>query len=180
VLGIQPLLWKKGWPMAGGSIRPGTYEVQSERSGGALQLAIDETRLPFDFRRSVFAQPGAPVGPSAVDLGVYMIRPHQTWTVDPVGAGNYTGAPFNKITIAGTMRARSVAGDAILPVPVFPGAREQLWQIDQLTDGSYRILSVAASGSKKPTALVATGASTAALATFDPADLTDRWTVKQP
>lgn len=198
VLGIRPLLWKDGWPVAGENIRPGTYEIQSERSGGALELAIDETRIAFDPRRSFFAKPGDPTGPianqtldqdsatwpagpSAVDLGDYMIRPHQQWAVEPVpSAGGWMGAPFYKITIAGTTRTLAVAGDELVTLHSFTGTPEQLWQIDQLTDGSYRILSKARAGSGRPAALVAVGASTPALAPFDPASAAGRWTFKTP
>jgi arabinan endo-1,5-alpha-L-arabinosidase len=195
VLGIQPLLWKDGWPIAGENVRPGTYEIQSERSGGALELAVDPVRIDFDARRSFFAKPGDPTGPipnltlaqdsagwpagrTAVDLGDYMIRPHQQWTITPAaGAGGYMGAPFYRITIAGTERALAVAGDDVVTVPAFTGAPEQLWRIDQLTDGAYRITPRTA---KAPLALVALGASTPALARFDPTSDTGRWTFKQP
>ncbi len=198
VLAIQPLIWKDGWPIAGENIRPGTYEIQSERSGGALELAIDETRIAFDARRSFFAKPGDPVGPianqtlaqdsttwpaglSTVDIGDYMIRPHQQWTVEPLaGAGGWMGEPFYKITIAGTTRSLAVAGDDVVTVPAFTGAREQLWQIDQTTDGSYRILAAGGVGGRRPYALVAVGVGTAALATLNPSSLSGRWTFRQP
>jgi len=38
VLDIRPLLWKDGWPIAGDNFQEGTYEIQSERSGYALEL----------------------------------------------------------------------------------------------------------------------------------------------
>ena len=45
VLDIRPLLWKDGWPYAGDNFREGTYEIQSERSGYALELAVDFVRM---------------------------------------------------------------------------------------------------------------------------------------
>jgi len=33
VLGIRPLLWKNGWPVAGDNVKEGTYEIESERRG---------------------------------------------------------------------------------------------------------------------------------------------------
>ena len=39
VLGIRPLLWKNGWPVAGDNFKEGTYEIESERRGYALELA---------------------------------------------------------------------------------------------------------------------------------------------
>lgn len=173
VLAIQPLLWKDGWPVGGENLPARTYEIQSERSGGALQLAVDDTRIAFDPRRSFFAAPGAPTGPIAsqtlaedmkswptgqiaIDLGDYMIRPHQQWTITPApGAGGAFGAPYYSIVIAGTQRALAVSGDDVVSVPAFTGAPPRLWRIDQLTDGTYRIMPK--TGSR---ALVAIGAST--------------------
>jgi len=199
VLGIQPLLWKDGWPVAGENIRPGTYEIQSERSGGALELAVDFVRMPFDVRRSFMAKPGDPVGPIPnqslaenqqswpagnveVDLGDYMIRAHQQWTISPVpGAGGAFGAPYYKIVIAGTDRALAVGPEGtVQAVPAFTGAPEQLWRIDQLTDGTYRIMPKGAAGAKEQVALVALGRSTPALTKFDPASDAGRWTFKLP
>ncbi len=197
VLGIQPLLWKDGWPVAGENLRRGTYEIQSERSGDALELTIDPTRIAFDPRRSFLAKLGDPAGPIAnqtlaqdavtwptgpigVDLGDYLIRPHQQWTIEPVpAAGGTMGTPFYRITIAGTTRALAVSGNDLTTVPVFTGGQDQLWQIDQSTDGRYRIMSVAATGAKKPSVLVAVGASTPALAA-DPHSDAGRWTFMQP
>ncbi len=46
VLDIRPLLWKNGWPVGGDNFKAGTYEIQSERSGFALELAVDFVRMP--------------------------------------------------------------------------------------------------------------------------------------
>lgn len=196
VLAIQPLLWKDGWPVAGDNIKPGTYEIQSERSGGALELAVDFVRMAVDRRGGFFGPPTGPVapvpmqtlaqdaavwpsGPIDVDLGDYMIRPHQQWTVEPVaGTGGYFGSPYYKIVIAGTDRALAATADRrVVTVPAFTGAEEQLWRIDQLTDGTYRISPKATSGSKQ-LALAAIGASTPVLARFDPGSDTGRWDFK--
>jgi arabinan endo-1,5-alpha-L-arabinosidase len=39
VLDIRPLLWKDGWPLAGENMKEGTYELESVRTGTALELA---------------------------------------------------------------------------------------------------------------------------------------------
>jgi arabinan endo-1,5-alpha-L-arabinosidase len=65
VLGIQPLLWRNGWPVAGANIPAGTYEIQSERSGGALELDVDFVRIKFERQRGFFGPPTTPVGPIA-------------------------------------------------------------------------------------------------------------------
>lgn len=199
VLAIQPLLWRDGWPIAGENLTPGTYEIASERSGNALQLTVDFVRIPFDPRRSFFAKSDTPIVPLpdqtlaedqatwpkdaiAVDLGEYMIRPHQRWTITPApNAGGYFGSSYYKIVIAGTERALAATpNDEVVTTPTFTGAPEQLWRIDQLTDGSYRITPKMKSASRPDVALVAIGASTPTLTTFDPASDAGRWTFKAP
>ena len=54
VLGIRPLLWKNDWPVAGDKFREGVYEIESERRGYALELAVDFVR--HDLPRSPFWQ----------------------------------------------------------------------------------------------------------------------------
>ena len=41
VLDIRPLLWKDGWPVAGENFKEGTYEIESVRTGTALELAVE-------------------------------------------------------------------------------------------------------------------------------------------
>jgi arabinan endo-1,5-alpha-L-arabinosidase len=198
VLAIKPLLWRDGWPVEGENVQAGTYEIESERSGRALELAVDFVRIDFDPRRSFMAGPDAPVTPIpdqtlaqdsavwpngaiVVDLDDYMVRPHQTWTITPMpAAGGYFGAPFYHIAVAGTDRALAVGKDgAIVAEPATSGA-EQLWQIDQLTDGTYRIMPRNMPDPAKPVALVAIGASTPALVAFDPNSDAGRWRFRQP
>src|SRR5512136_1279809 len=149
VLDIRPLLWKDGWPVAGDNFQEGTYEIQSERSGYALELAVDFVRM--DTGRRGFGPPSGPVTPVPsqdlaemsknwpagnidIRIGDYMFRPHQKWTITPVAnAGGYPGSPYFKITIAGTDRALAATADAeVVAVPKFTGGSEQLWRIDQL------------------------------------------------
>src|SRR4051812_26047912 len=40
VLDIRPLLWREGWPVAGENPEAGTYEIESARTGTALELAV--------------------------------------------------------------------------------------------------------------------------------------------
>lgn len=199
VLDIRPLLWKDGWPVAGDHFEPGTYEIQSERSGGALELKVDFVRMDMGRRRFGFGPPTEPVKPlpnqtlaqdSAnwptgniyVDLDDYMVRPHQMWTIAPApDAGGYPSDPYFKITIAGTDRALAATAEGdVIAVPAFTGAPEQLWRIDQLTDGTYRIMPKAMPGSSEPMALTAIGASTPALIKFDPNGDKARWNFRKP
>jgi arabinan endo-1,5-alpha-L-arabinosidase len=123
-----------------------------------------------------------PAGNIEVRLGDYIIRPHQKWTITPVtGHGGYLGSPFFKITLAGTDRALAATADGeLVTVPAFSGAPEQLWQIDQLIDGTYRIMPSAVPNSKERLALTAVGASTISLVKFDPQSDKGRWSFRAP
>jgi len=199
VLAIRPLLWKEGWPVAGDNFEEGTYEIQSERSGYALELAVDFVRMPwaggFGFR-SVPSGPVTPVpsqqlaevqkdwpaGNLDIRIGDYMFRPHQIWTIRPVAnVGGYPGSPYFKIQIAGTERTLAATeGGEVVAVAAFTGASEQLWRIDQLTDGTYRIMPKQMPNSKEPVVLTAAGRSTPTLAKFDPNSDKARWTFRKP
>ena len=48
VLAIRPLLWKNDWPVAGDEFHAGTYEIESERRGYALEIAVDFVRMQRD------------------------------------------------------------------------------------------------------------------------------------
>jgi len=193
VLGINPLLWKNGWPVAGDNFREGTYEIESERRGYALELVIDFVRMPGNMRRfnrdndePVKPIPSQlledvvetwPVGNIGVRIGDYMVRPHQRWTIKAVpDAGGYLGGPYYRITIAGTDRAlAATAGAEVITVPAFTGAAEQLWRIDQLTDGTYRIMPKVVPNSNDKLALVSSGDSTPTLAKFDMNSDNSKW-----
>jgi arabinan endo-1,5-alpha-L-arabinosidase len=200
VLSIQPLLWKNGWPVAGENFKGGTFEIQSERSGYGLELVVDFVRMPRSMR-NFFRQDnnepvkpippqelsdvinGWPTGNIGVRIGDFMSRPHQKWTITPVDSvGGYPGSPYFKITIAGTERTLSATEDCdVVTVPNFTGAPEQLWRIDQLIDGTYRIMpKVVPADSKEYLALIAVGNSTPTLAKFDPNSDKSRWNFKTP
>lgn len=159
VLGIRPLLWRNGWPVAGERFQGGTLAIESERRGYSLELAVDFVRIPqererfwqIDLTKPVVSIPDQslsdviqtwPSDDIPVRCSDYMFRPHQRWTVTPVAeGGGYLGSPYFKIVIAGTDRALTATADRELTtVPHFSGADEQLWRIEQLTDGTYRIM----------------------------------------
>ncbi len=196
VLGIRPLLWKNGWPVAGDNFKEGTYEIESERRGYALELIVDFVRMSGGMRgfgrgtdepvKPVPSQELAdvintwPGGNIAVRNGEYMSRPFQKWTITAVpDAGGYPGGPYYKIVIAGTERALAATADAeVTTVPAFTGAPEQLWRIDQLTDGTYRIMPKAIPGSQEKLALVSLGDRTPTLAKFDMNSDSSKWNFK--
>jgi arabinan endo-1,5-alpha-L-arabinosidase len=167
VLGIRPLLWKNGWPVAGEPFREGDYAIKSERRGYALELAVDFVRMPQKMQAFWRIDPNEPVeklpaqqlsdviatwpkGDIPVRINDYMMRPHQQWTIRTVpDAGGYLGGPYYQITISGTRRALCATADAeVATVPEFTGAAEQLWRIEQLTDGTYRLIPKTIPGQK--------------------------------
>lgn len=193
VLGIRPLLWVNDWPKAGELFQEGTYEIESERRGYALELAVDFSRMPGGMRGFWMNQDepevviedqkledvidGWPEGDIEVRIGDYMFRPHQKWTVAAVPeAGGYLGAPYYKIMIEGTQRALAATADAeVVTVPEFTGASEQLWRIEQLTDGTYRIMPKCVPGSDEKLALISIGDSTPTLGRFDMDSDNSKW-----
>ena len=184
-LAVRSLLWKNGWPVAADPFKEGTYEIESERRGYSLELAVNFVRMQGGMRafridpndpvvviedqklEDVIG--GWPTGDIDIRLGDYMFRPHQKWTVTAVpDAGGYLGAPYYKITIAGTDRALAATEDGELTaVPAFTGADEQLWRIEQLTDGTFRILTKVACKCGRQKCLMCTGDSTVTLGEFD-------------
>jgi len=199
VLAILPVMWKDGWPVAGEKFKEGTYEIESVRRGYALELAVDMTRMaraqggfggPANNEpvKPVAAQELAdlnkdwPTGNIAVRIGDYMFRPHQKWTItDAPDTTGYLGGPYYKIVLAGTDRTLAATADAeVTTVPAFTGAPEQLWRIDQLTDGTYRIIPKVVPNSNKKFALVSSGDSTPTLAEFDFTSNNSKWNFKAP
>ena len=133
VLDIRPLLWKDGWPVAGENFKEGTYEIESVRTGTALELAVEGVPVggtpaarPGPARgggRGMFGGQGGvippqdvaqvstnwPAGNIDVRMANYLCQAQQKWTVTPVAnAGGYPGSPYFKITIAGTDRTLAV------------------------------------------------------------------------
>jgi arabinan endo-1,5-alpha-L-arabinosidase len=202
VLDIRPLLWRDGWPVAGDNVTASTYEIESVRTGTALEMAVQgvpvggargrggrgagrgDTSAPSPVPSQDVAQVGDtwPTGSADVRLTPYMLQAQQKWAITPVdNAGGYPGSPYFKITIAGTERALAATADAeLVVVPGFTGAAEQLWRIDQLTDGTYRLMPKGVSNQKDALALSAIGSSMPTLERFNAASDRQRWLLKTP
>jgi arabinan endo-1,5-alpha-L-arabinosidase len=205
VLDIRPLLWRDGWPVAGDNFTEGTYEIESARTGTALELAVQGTPVgglrgrggrggrgdgpppaPIPSQDPSQVASSWPAGQAAVRMSPYMLQAQQKWSIAPVAnVGGYPGSPYFKITIAGTDRALAATADAELTVlPAFTGGPEQLWRIDQLTDGTYRVMPKAlpagARNANEPLALSAVGSSAPTLAAFKPDSDRQRWLLKTP
>jgi arabinan endo-1,5-alpha-L-arabinosidase len=193
VLAIRPLLWKDEWPVAGDVLKDGTYKIESERRGYGLELAVDFVRMAGGMHR-FWEKDDKPIVPLKsqtleevigtwpegnipVRIGDYMFRPHQKWTIVAVpDAGGYLGGPYYKIVIEGTSRALAATADAeVETVPEFTGAPEQLWRIDQLIDGSYRIMPKKVPGTDEELVLVSVGDSTPSLGKFDWKSDNSKW-----
>ena len=200
VLAIRPILWKNGWPEAGEAFVDGNYKILSRRRGYALELAVDFVRAQggmrmFGFGRGQQEQPNVvleaqkleevsaewPEGNIPVRANDYMARPHQKWTIEAVPeAGGYLGGPYVKIVIEGTNRALAAAeGGELVTVPEFTGADEQLWQIDELIDGTYRIMPKAVPGCNERLCLYSVADSTPTLAKFDFENDNCKWDLKK-
>ena len=210
VLDIRPLLWRDGWPVAGDNVTAGTYEIESARTGTALEMAVQGVPVggargrggagrggpppgrgdtpppapPPPVPNQDAAQVGTswPAGPVGARMAPYMLQAQQKWSIAPVdNAGGYPGSPYFKITVAGTERALAATADAELTVvPVFTGGSDQLWRIDQLTDGTYRLMPKATPNSKEPLALSAVGSSMPTLEKFNAGSDRQRWLLKTP
>ncbi len=201
VMDILPLQWKDGWPVAGENVKAGTYRIESVRTGTAVELAVEGSAVGGGRRGGgggMFGGGGGggaipdqqasdvsanwPEGNVGVGMANYMCQAQQKWTLTPVAdVGGYFGSPFFKITVAGTERTLAVGSDAELVVlPAFTGGPEQLWQIDQLDDGSWRIMPKAIPGSDQRMALSAIGGSFATLSKYDPNSDKHRWLLKTP
>jgi arabinan endo-1,5-alpha-L-arabinosidase len=122
VLDIRPLLWSAdGWPLPGQNITNGTYQIRSPHSGTALQSSTN-----------------------AVTTAKYLAREDQKWNVTPAGGGYYKiagAADTNVLEMAEEAGPISATAPPLVNVAPFTGADNQLWKIDQLSDGSYRIAS---------------------------------------
>jgi arabinan endo-1,5-alpha-L-arabinosidase len=226
VLDIRPLLWRDGWPEAGDNPKEGTYEIESVRTGTALELAVEG--MPVGGRRGrqaggfgfggpsrpgrpggltnaaaarppggggIFGGTGVPIPPQDVTLvstnwpagevGIrmasYLCQAQQKWTVTAVAdAGGYPGAPYFRITIAGTGRVLAATADGeLVALPAFDRRPEQLWRLDQLADGTWRVMPKSSADKKEPLVLSAVGSSFATLAEFTDSDR-QRWLFKAP
>ena len=217
VLDIRPLLWRDGWPVAGENFRAGTYEIESARTGTALELAVPGVPVGGAGRGGRGAAPGggrggggrgggggggrgaAPATPvpaqeasqvsstwpqGAVDarMSPYMLQAQQKWTIAPAeNGGGYPGSPYFRISIAGTERTLAATADReLVLLPAFTGGAEQLWRIDQLADGTYRVTPKAIPNSPESLSLSAIGSSMPTLARFDAASDRQHWLFKTP
>ena len=197
VLAIRPLIWENDWPVSGNLFRNGVYEISSVRRGYALELAVDFERQQIA-RRGWRMDPDEPIvsypnqtledvvgkwpsGNVDARIGDWMNRPHQRWSITAVPeAGGYLGGQYYKICIEGTDRVLTAVEGAELSVNEgFTGAPEQLWRVEQLTDGTYRIMPKAVPGSDCQYVLTSVADSTPTLAKWNFASDNCKWNFRQ-
>ena len=201
VLAIEPLLWKNGWPYAGERVKEGVYEIESERRGYSLELSVDFVRMQQErqgwFNREQMAKPVKPVatqtldevkgtwpdGDIAVRCSDYMFRPWQRWQVVPVAqkCGTICG-PLYVIRIEGTNRALTATAQLEVITKEQADLDEQLWRIEQLTDGTYRVMPYAIPGQEGKNqryCLYSAGDSTPTLAPYDFSTDNAKWNFRQ-
>ena len=108
--------------------------------------------------------------------GIYVIET-KTLRKPPLGEISFSGDEL----IAGTERALAATAERELTiVPSFSGRPEQLWRIDQLTDGTYRLMPKAVPDSTEPLALSAVGSSMPTLSTYRADSDRQRWILSTP
>jgi arabinan endo-1,5-alpha-L-arabinosidase len=125
VLEIRPLLWTAdGWPTPGENLKEGTYQIKSDRTKMTLQGTPGANQSTSS---AVNLSPGAPQDP-------------QNWLIAPAGGGYYkiinsqSGSALEALPADASQKA-----DDAVDVSAFHGADNQLWKINQFTDGSYRL-----------------------------------------
>ena len=201
VLAIRPLLWKNDWPYAGQLFKDGVYEIESERRGYSLELAVDFVRMTQErqgwFNRDQMQQPVKPVpcqtleqvqgtwpeGEIPVRCSDYMFRPWQKWHIvpRPEAGGRLTG-PLYEIFIDGTNRALTATANLEVTTKEFEGQDSQLWWIEQLTDGTYRIMPFGIPGQdgfNTKYCLYSAGDSTPTLAEYDFSSDNSKWNFRK-
>ena len=118
-----------------------------------------------------------PKGEIPLRCSDYMARPHQRWTITPVDeAGGYLSAPYFKITIAGT------DAKELTTLPAFTGGDEQLWRIEQLTDGTFRLMPMRIPGTEginTRLCLYSAADSTPTLAEYDFQSDNSKWKMRE-
>ena len=121
-------------------------------------------------------------GDVAVRCGDYMFRPHQRWQVTPVPErGGTICGPLYVVKIAGTNRALTATDNLEVTTKDFADLDEQLWRIEQLTDGTYRIMPYVIPGQQGKNQkyyLYSAADSTPTLAVYDFNSDNSKWNLK--
>jgi arabinan endo-1,5-alpha-L-arabinosidase len=128
VLDIRPLLWKDGWPVAGERFQGGTYQIQSLRTGTALELAVEG--FPVGGRP---VRRGPPPGPPAGQVS----SPGGSGA-PPIGGGIFagTGKPIPTQDVAEVSKKWS-AGNVDVRLSNYMCQAQQKWSIEPISGSGY-------------------------------------------
>ena len=162
ILDIRPMLWTADdWPLPGQNLPAGTYQILCQRTGTIIsaQTATNETYT---------SRPDA-----GVKMTRYLSRNNQKWTITPAGHGYYQ---INNLQTHETLSASSTKLQ-LTSSTAAPGD-DQLWKIDGLTDGTYR-LATRKDGSALTAALKPGSGPGVTLQKFD-GDEAQRWLITAP
>ena len=174
----------EGMPVGGARRRrpPGAAGGQGGGPPGAGPAERGGNRNPIAPQDVAQVSTNWPAGNVDIRMANYMDQAQQKWAIMAVtNAGGYPGSPYFKIAVVGTDRVLAAAEDGeLVTLPAFTGGPEQLWRIDQLTDGTWRVMPKSVPNSNEPLVLSAIGSSFATLAKFDPESDKQRWVIKAP
>ncbi len=123
ILDIRPLLWNDGWPAPGINLGQGTYQIRSKRTGLTLQ-----TTQSKDSQEPLIVQDR------------YIVHDNQQWTLSPV-AGCFTLLNADSKLALQAASTSTGTDHAEVELAAETGAENQLWKIDQVSDGTFRIVS---------------------------------------
>jgi len=162
---------------AGGFAGAGATNTAGGSAGGGIFAGTGHRIPPQDVSE---VSTNWPTGNVDVRLANFLDQAQQKWTFTAItNAGGYPGSPYFKITIAGTDRALTATEEGELVARAqFTAEPSQLWRVDQLTDGTWRIMPKSVPNSEVPLALSAIGSSTATLSKFNSAGGKQRWMLK--
>ena len=117
VLDIQPLLWRQnGWPAPGSDPADGAWQLRSKRTGQIIETSSTAGQQNL-----------------TVQQGRYNVLDTQKWQL--TRAGKY----YKLLAIDGKQALQAATSEPALQIAPVSDTINQLWQIDQTTDGSYRI-----------------------------------------
>lgn len=191
----------QGMPVGGSRARGGGFGRRGGRGGpGGANVTLGTnapgapaglpSNGPFGVRGSGPVPPQEvaqvstnwPAGKVDVRLANYLDQAQQKWTLTTVtNAGGHPGSAYFSLKLTGTGRTLAATEDGeLVTLPAFTGETGQLWQIDQLADGSYRIMPKIGSKTEEPLVLSAMGSSSATLSRYDPNNDKHRWLFQAP
>ena len=153
--------------------------MQQERQGWFNRQQMQQPVKPIPCQTLDEVQASWPAGDIAVRCSDYMFRPWQKWQLTPTDKGTIAG-PLYTIRIEGTNRALTATANLELTTKELADLDEQLWRVEQLTDGTYRIMPYTIPGQQGKNqryCLYSAGDSTPTLAEYDFNSDNSKWNI---